>query len=710
MNPLDFVRGNPQTIENLHTIYDAALEFSDPVKFGMQALMLQNVPAWKMKVFSENQNSVAFAQDNLFNANQAALAELRADRPLHLLERGPQHAHAHKDANGLYQQMAQLWRQLREAAVIGAEPAILAKVSIFDDQDKSTSDWAKQKVAVKYLRKAFKRDPAALTESIADMMLDIDKEMTVCALLSTVEIVDTCLVNTPLADKYDVAGLRKAWVGSILALTDDSRKTSTKPIELLVASKVLHKSIIGTLDTLLDVPELRLGKTKKMRHTAAAIRAHRKLQTTMLTESTGQQAESYAHHLQGKTIDEAMETAEAAIQPILRIRSVKQQALSEVKVDSELTEPEVDIWYTDPLVEAAGLTALADTVRGEHQDLRQAWDMSRNQLKKLGLLGLIREMQSDHVDWSGKIDIESYSIARTLIRLQEYAAEGGMPALASLFEHEDFLRRQYAVAQNGLRDIGRESSILKTPLPADLERIYADFEAVRGNWDSLWPLILEFWPDEQGADVVERLECLFGLMPPEAPQIEVPEQPTAEDIAEPEPVPVDQAEVEHDSFIDPELIGIADEQLNMLVFPNTKEGLRGLMQDVRDHIPVERHDDIEWWRIKLLHRIKGETGGTLYRTEPGNFGHKLPWYVLHFEQSNVSLALVEHPVEGNATYLVRDEYDGFWQELVGGHNRNTAREFGQKQIFHPDRDLAAQADLHYAALRNHIIDSLTVKA
>ena len=710
MNPLDFVR-NKQAKENFSELYGAALEFSDPVEFGMQALMLQEIASLTVDVCSEGETSLIFSQTNLRHINQTQLDNL-ADGQKLTSDEAIKKGTALQDASSLYRQMAHLRCEVKGAAAQGKMPFLLEKVSALDKTNKSTLDWTFQKLTIKQLRKEFKAGPSALAESLADKMLDIDKEMTTFALLSAVEMVDVNLLHTPLANKYNLAELRQSWAAGLLSLNGASKQNEDSPITRLVIAKTLLQTSLESFNILLQTPQLRLAKTKSMRQKADTIRSQTQFMESILKVTIVDEADSYDHQLAGSNISDEMKWArhETTFMKTLAVHDTT-SALPDAADSSEiqLEKPEVDEWYVDPIVEVAGLTALADTVRAEHQDLRQVWEMSRNQLKKLGLLSLIREMQSDNAEWTGKVDIETYSIARTLVRLQEYADGGGMPALATLFEREDFLRRQLQVSQDGLRDIASESPSIRPMHPAGLESLYADFEAVRGNWDALWPLILEFWPNQRGAEVVERLELLFGLMPVQ--QVSIPEQQTVNDFVKSDAEENDSAddEVLPEPFIDPELVGIADAQLDILVFPNTKVGLRELMDDVRANIPEAEHKDIEWWRLKLLHRIKAETGGTLYRTRPGSFGHRLPWYALHIETSGVSLALLEHPVEDNASYLIRDEYDGFWQELVGEHNRNTARMFGQKQIIHPDRALSDPQSLHYQNLRDQIADSLTVK-
>lgn len=88
-----------------------------------------------------------------------------------------------------------------------------------------------------------------------------------------------------------------------------------------------------------------------------------------------------------------------------------------------------------------------------------------------------------------------------------------------------------------------------------------------------------------------------------------------------------------------------------------------------------------WNRIKTLMDLVREHEGKLYRSDRPILNGSYLVGVMTYNGHEVAIA--EHPIIGNATYLIApDLADGSWQDITK-ENRYAARVFGARQVIHP---------------------------
>ncbi len=146
------------------------------------------------------------------------------------------------------------------------------------------------------------------------------------------------------------------------------------------------------------------------------------------------------------------------------------------------------------------------------------------------------------------------------------------------------------------------------------------------------------------------------------------------------------------------------------VFP-PGSGEEEIIQDFLDGIGESDMPAIEWERITKLIQLRDQLAGqkldvTLIRTRHASW-QVLPFFVLEVKlpQSSRSVAVVESPVYGNATYIYREASERpAWREVVQLPRRD-ARELGAVAMVHVD---GKRLDNHFVKIWNRVISDLTI--
>lgn len=332
----------------------------------------------------------------------------------------------------------------------------------------------------------------------------------------------------------------------------------------------------------------------------------------------------------------------------------------------------------------------------KHGALVEPYRTSRNQLKKFGLASFDKDLRQT-------IDTNlSYRIAAACKGLQDELLVTDVELMKVQLEAT---LQDEAKIQADLQSIAEQiRSFDKKITLGSISRLANDIAWMQDNWAVVEPALNAHWP-KQPELFAEQLKQLLGIESP-ALQITFTETPTpfvenaVVDLL-PEAIPLS---------LDEQLFNKA-EQLDFVAFPAGPHRYEALKTDVQQFVKAENVDDVELWRIRLLDEIATEKNGKLYRTLPKGFGTEMPWYVVHFnvEGTDSSIAIVENPVYGNATYVIKNEYADFWKELIENFNRKEAQQLHAQQLLHPDREVLGRFQAHKLRLGHKITDMMTAK-
>ncbi len=146
------------------------------------------------------------------------------------------------------------------------------------------------------------------------------------------------------------------------------------------------------------------------------------------------------------------------------------------------------------------------------------------------------------------------------------------------------------------------------------------------------------------------------------------------------------------------------------VFPPST-GSGEITEDYIRNIDSKDLPQIEWERIQRLVELRNTFSNQglevkLMRTKHASW-QVLPFFVLEVSLpgSQRSVALVESPVYGNATYVYREAADRLpWRDVVQ-LERKEARELGAEPAVHVDSN---KLEIHFNKLWNRVISDLTI--
>jgi hypothetical protein len=108
---------------------------------------------------------------------------------------------------------------------------------------------------------------------------------------------------------------------------------------------------------------------------------------------------------------------------------------------------------------------------------------------------------------------------------------------------------------------------------------------------------------------------------------------------------------------------------------------------------------LDWDMIENLLFLRDTYGGKVGLTKPGNLGttqEDVPYFLAILPIGGEEIAVAEHPVYGNATYLIKDSGKQKEYKILDiiAESRAFARVLGARQMIHPDLDVADRALTH----------------
>ena len=122
------------------------------------------------------------------------------------------------------------------------------------------------------------------------------------------------------------------------------------------------------------------------------------------------------------------------------------------------------------------------------------------------------------------------------------------------------------------------------------------------------------------------------------------------------------------------------EQLTWEVLPSGDEA--EIKQNISSAYSAEHVDKINWQRIQDLVQLRDTFDGNMYRSKTGSLGMRPPYFIVEMNLGGFTFAVAENALEGNATYLLREDLTaGTWQEVLELDKR-TARSVGAERIIH----------------------------
>lgn len=136
-----------------------------------------------------------------------------------------------------------------------------------------------------------------------------------------------------------------------------------------------------------------------------------------------------------------------------------------------------------------------------------------------------------------------------------------------------------------------------------------------------------------------------------------------------------------------------------------------VIEDFRNQIEEADLPTIEWERIKKIIELKDQCTKqglevSFVRTKHASW-QVLPFFILEVRLPNDphSVAIIESPVYGNATYIYRESEDRLeWRDVVQ-LSRQEAREWGAVPTVHVD---SKQQDKHFKKVWDRLLSELTV--
>jgi hypothetical protein len=719
--------------ENLALILGDSVEFLDAVTFGETTMILGNLD--KVSVAKEPEEKISFAIRDLAADNDRFMASsqsLPAKELLSISTTAPR-------AFELYRRAASVATAFQGAIQTKSRaPKVTDFLGAAFDPTVPQAQLTTLQAMNVMVRRQYKKDPEQTYERFAKTALEADLQLSKHHINATIAIC-TGLQDTRLGNVFDLSSNVESWKGVNQAYYNKESPLLDKPIDRLCISKVILTTMVEVVGTVLASKAAAKPKSSQEKVHIELLTAQLQLMTGWLACTTESGVHIIEHELAKNGDDISLEeytesiveslkdvqlgnTAPEAVVEPLAPTEVIPESIPETSEEVEKDEP------VDPRIEILGLSALAATVRGEHQDLRSDWDMSNSRLKKLGIMEFCRSLQNAYDGWDGVIDTESYGLGRTLQRLVELADTTGWDGLQQLFSGEDYLVQQFEVAKAGLQEVSLENNTMKTPATGELQLILGDVVALHRKWPGLRSLVTEFWPDESGALTVAKIEQVLGIVSPvaepEAVSAEITPEPEAvfEELAEQdaeESVAIDDDQAKLDQLIDltevtpepveitlnPRLIEIA-EQLDWEAFPADVQ-LDIIKATTAEQFGQKDADRIEWKRIEDLLQIIEAYGGTLYRSKPSALGgsrRRAPYFIAETAPEGVTFAIAENPLWGNSTYVLREdlaEYGASWQDVYQ-ETRKFARLLGAVSVPH-------RSDNHLASVLDEVQSQLTVK-
>ena len=184
-------------------------------------------------------------------------------------------------------------------------------------------------------------------------------------------------------------------------------------------------------------------------------------------------------------------------------------------------------------------------------------------------------------------------------------------------------------------------------------------------------------------------------------------QPETEGFAENDETTVSQtAELEsslHGFALPESLQGRGIGEFDIVIFPS-EASVVDMENFIKRYYPgsVERSSGerpLDWDMIENLLFLRDTYGGKVGLTKPGNLGttqEDVPYFLAILPIGGEEIAVAEHPVYGNATYLIKDSGKQKEYKILDiiAESRAFARVLGARQMIHPDLDVADRALTH----------------
>ncbi len=258
-------------------------------------------------------------------------------------------------------------------------------------------------------------------------------------------------------------------------------------------------------------------------------------------------------------------------------------------------------------------------------------------------------------------------LADVLARLHIFGTqEAGMHSLAEQLQYQTDLQAEMKDFLELLDEITPHKLTFQG---ITLRDIKGDIAHIKENWQAFKSLILENWPNYEGATAVHSIEQLLFA------------SPTIE-----QPVPDKETEEPPATTIESLIV---DGYIDEVVFPGSKgesDIEEYVKKTLRESKVSERQmRDLQWQRILDLDTIKELFGGKLYKTKPKErfLGTYAPYFVVIFEYNGSRYAVAESPIFGNATYVVAEKHAAAtWLEILKTELRRDAKEFGAISVKH----------------------------
>jgi hypothetical protein len=441
-------------------------------------------------------------------------------------------------------------------------------------------------------------------------------------------------------------------------------------------------------------------------------------------------------------------TPAAGLSELPKSLNPTKEELAKLAATAALEAAQAEAEHDDPL--KTRLEALA----GMHEELLKPFTFSQKQLRGLGLTGgnsleytLLKGAQDVQPKLRELAEVPSGEVFATMAGLFLLASDSKMnvedlqSTIAQILTTDSEYRNMYTsifaglfrpngIAQNSSpRNIGREIDWV-----ADRIDLFAAI--IDGPKDTKGTSLPRSAPLKLNAELftLENLQRVRrALFPEDVVQISVgvdnvnPPQEITEDEVVPlhletggsvkddeEMTVLRTAELESSlhGFVLPELLqGRGIEEFDIVIFPS-EASVVDMEKFIKRHYPgsVEKSSGerpLDWDMIENLLFLRDTYGGRVGLTKPGNLGttqDDVPYFLAILPIKGEEIAVAEHPVYGNATYLIRDSGNQKEYKILDiiAESRAFARVLGAKQMIHPDLDVDNRALTHLNKILHYL--------
>ncbi len=188
---------------------------------------------------------------------------------------------------------------------------------------------------------------------------------------------------------------------------------------------------------------------------------------------------------------------------------------------------------------------------------------------------------------------------------------------------------------------------------------------IKDHWPPLQELILEKWPNYNGATAAQKIKELLFMQAVAKTDELSPKVLTKE-----------------------EAFALTDGQLHEVIFPRNRQITEKEVKQIIQRVGLTKRqlEDLQWERVQDLATLRDRVGGKIYHTTPGEkfLGEAVPHFILVSNtDAGDKVVFVEAPLKDAATYCVSEkELGDAWIEAFKVSRRRDARHLGADYIIH----------------------------